>query len=198
MTAEAPATDKTPTSPGNDAPKPAEPGRFATLSASLLARKGEAEPALEPFAHARVAESARQMGPGERHLITRRSARAPGAGPGTGQDRPMAERMGADRAAAERVGSDRAGSSDRADCPRLPGAAGKRAAVTFRMSIHDFLRLQLASVELEKSTQDIVVDALSAYLDERGVESLSECLCLNNRSGEACAVLPRQQQAAAE
>lgn len=137
----------------------AEP-RFASLSASLLARKGEAEPALEPFAHARVAESARQMAPGERHEVSRKA--------------PLNARDGASAP----------------DCPKKRIAANpKRAAVTFRMSIHDFLRLQLASAELERSAQDIILDALKAHLDAAGVESLDDCRCLK-AAGEACAAPP--------
>ena len=49
--------------------------RFASLTAGLLARKGEAEPALEPFKHARVAPgSAREMAPGERHAVEKLAA----------------------------------------------------------------------------------------------------------------------------
>lgn len=136
--------------------------RFASLSASLLARKGEAEPALEPFAHARVADSAREMRPGDRHDLSRADARDAGAPPV-------------------------------ADCPRRRAASGgKRAAVTFRMSVHDFLRLQLASAELERPTQDIIIDALKAYLDAEGVESLADCKCLS-RAGACAAPVPPQQ-----
>lgn len=138
--------------------RPVEP-RFASLSASLLARKGEAEPALEPFAHARVAESARQMAPGERHDVTRKDP------------------INASRETA---------SPEAKDCPkRRIGQGPKRAAVTFRMSIHDFLRLQLASAELERPAQDILLDALKAHLDAAGVESLEDCRCLK-AAGEAC------------
>lgn len=135
--------------------------RFASLSASLLARKGEAEPALEPFAHARVAESARQMAPGERHDVSRKEAFPPRA-----SEAPVELPV--------------------RDCPKRRIAANpKRAAVTFRMSIHDFLRLQLASAELEKPAQDIILDALKAHLDAAGVESLDDCRCLK-AAGDAC------------
>lgn len=135
------------------APAPRET-RFASLSASLLARKGEAEPAMEPFAHARVAESARQMGPGERHEMSRVVLRPQGGGAAPSADAPSP------------------------DCPRRRLATGgKRAAVTFRVSIHEFLRLQLAAAELERTTQDIIIDALRDYLDAHGVENLAECRC---------------------
>lgn len=148
--------------PPREPPRSNEP-RFASLSASLLARKGEAEPALEPFAHARVAETARQMAPGERHEVTRK------------------DQFGAPGEAAP---------AEPRDCPkRRVGASPKRAAVTFRMSIHDFLRLQLASAELERPAQDIILDALKAHLDAAGVESLEDCRCLR-AAGEACRTAP--------
>lgn len=54
------------------APRSSSGSMFASLTADLLARKGEAKPALEPFAHARVAPgSAREMSRGERHDIDR-------------------------------------------------------------------------------------------------------------------------------
>ncbi len=151
-----------------DARRQQEP-RFASLSASLLARKGEAEPALEPFAHARVAESARQMAPGERHEMSRKESFQP----------------------REAGASGNAAGEAKACARRRIGANPKRAAVTFRMSIHDFLRLQLASAELEKPAQDIILDALKSHLDAAGVESLEDCRCLKT-AGEACSALPMQ------
>lgn len=145
-------------------PHPRHPeARFASLSASLLARKGEAEPALEPFAHARVAETARQMAPGERHEMSRKDAFAPREAPG-------------EIKACEK---------------RRIAANPKRAAVTFRMSIHDFLRLQLASAELEQPAQEIILAALKAHLDAAGVESLEDCRCLKTAS-QACHSSPMQ------
>lgn len=172
--------------------------RFAALTAGLLARKGEAEPALEPFTQARVAPgAAREMAPGARHMVEKLAAGearrahvdpiddtnevreewqrvrpadpAPMAPPSEKPD--DAPRMAA-RAAP-------GGEEFAENCPRQKIAASpKRAAVTFRMSVHDFLRLKLASAELERSSQDIIVDALEDYLDANGVERLDNCRCL--------------------
>lgn len=164
------------------APEPKTEGKFASLSATLLARKGEAEPALEPFAQARVAASARQMGPNERHEIDRkeaprypravsfaRSDDAPRLNPAPRSVAPAAE----EKQFAE-------------NCPREKIAANtKRAAVTFRMSVHDFLRLKLASAELEVSSQDIIIEAVETYLDAHGVERLDDCKCLQ-AAADAC------------
>ncbi|GAB4527322.1 MAG: hypothetical protein Kow00133_16220 [Amphiplicatus sp.] len=156
-------------------------GKFASLTAALLARKGEAEPALEPFAHARVAAStARQMAPGETHAIDRKAASA---------DRPARPRAGHAHPAPFATAAARAEEPRRfaENCPRERIATSpKRAAVTFRMSVHDFLRLKLASAELERSSQDIIIDAVEAYLNEQGVERLDDCKCLRE-AGDICA-----------
>lgn len=191
--------------------KPGGEGRFAALTAGLLARKGEAEPAMEPFAHARVAAgSARQMAPGSRHVLDR-----PAAGEGhaahvepiddTNDVREEWQRV--TPAPAPRTAKPAAPAVDDAprmtarpavalapapqkefaeNCPRQKIAAStKRAAVTFRMSVPDFLRLKLASAELEISSQEIILDALCGYLDAKGVERLDECSCLA-KAAQAC------------
>lgn len=161
--------------PFENKPEGKSESKFASLTAGLLARKGEAEPALEPFAHARVAgTSARQMAPGERHALDRKDQagllrtpafeRAPvRSAPKASEDRRFAE-----------------------DCPRERIATSpKRAAVTFRMSVHDFLRLKLASAELERSSQDIILEAIETYLDAHDVERLDDCKCLRT-AADAC------------
>lgn len=200
--------------------KPGGEGRFAALTAGLLARKGEAEPAMEPFAHARVAPgSARQMSPGARHVLDR-----PAAGEGHAAHVEPIDDTNDVREEWQRVtpAPVRAGKTAAAptidDMPRMTArpapapslvtapaiaatvpqkefaencprqkivASGKRAAVTFRMSVPDFLRLKLASAELEISSQDIILDALGAYLDTKGVERLEECACLA-KAAQAC------------
>lgn len=154
--------------------------KFASLTAGLLARKGEAEPALEPFAHARVAgTSARQMAPGERHALDRKSdGRAPRPAAPVFPPDDIARLKPVPRAVEEKQFAE--------NCPREKIATSpKRAAVTFRMSVHDFLRLKLGSAELERSSQDIIIDAIEAYLDVHDVERLDDCKCLRI-AGDAC------------
>ncbi|MBB5518247.1 hypothetical protein [Amphiplicatus metriothermophilus] len=165
----------------SDAGKDKE-GKFASLTAALLARKGEAEPALEPFAHARVAAStARQMAPGETHALDRKAAPV---------DRPAARAPAGHAHPAPFATADARSEEPKRfaeNCPRERIAKSpKRAAVTFRMSVHDFLRLKLASAELERSSQDIIIDAIEAYLNEQGVERLDDCKCLRE-AGDICA-----------
>lgn len=167
--------------------------RFAALTAGLLARKGEAEPAMERFSHARIdAGSAREMAPGERHVLERKGAsESPAAhidpigDPEASEEwrrvRPVREGNGAGAAFAARPPQpDKGAAKEFAEnCPRERIAkSAKRAAVTFRMSVHDFLRLKLASAELESSSQDIIIEALESWLDQKGVERLDNCRCL--------------------
>jgi hypothetical protein len=56
----------------------------------------------------------------------------------------------------------------------------RRAAVTFRMTARDFLRLKLGSAELDMTAQDIILEAVEEFLDARGVESLAGCQCLKS------------------
>lgn len=185
--------------------------RFASLTAGLLARKGEATPALEPFANARMAPgSAREMGRGERHRLDRRVNGAAAAHTGRSKDAAppvpaphwelphASEFHGAHRITdfdtpqytdqpAARLRNDHHdahmcedGAAAEANCPRR--SFSRRAAVAVRMSTQDYLRLRLAAAELETSAHDIVIAALGAYLDEKGVERFDECLCLQKAS----------------
>ena len=206
------------------APFDAKPGdganRFATLTAGLLARKGDAAPALGLFAHGRVASGAsRRMPPRSRREIDRPAAndsppvpvaaaklRTPsGPSPHAQIDdlvadvephaapRPSPALDDAPRIVRSEPASDDGGEQAPAvnrgfneGCPRKKTAARcKRAAVTFRMSVHDFLRLKLAAAELEMASQDIVVNAIEAYLDAQGVERLEDCRCLA-RTAKVC------------
>ena len=178
--------------------------RFAALTAGLLARKGEAEPAMDVFSHARVDPvSARQMEPGERHDINRQAA---GEGHAAQID-PISDAgdvreewrrvkpVNAPKTAVEDAPRMAPKQPTRApepqkefaeNCPRQKIAiSAKRAAVTFRMSVHDFLRLKLASAELEVPSQDIILTAIEGYLDVKGVERLDNCRCLR-AAAKAC------------
>jgi len=205
----------------NGGGKPSGPARFASLTAGLLARKGEAAPALEPFANARMAPgSAREMARGERHHLDRRvndgdaprlagtndagaprhaphwalpRADAPLHDPGhRGRHGPEPHSPHTHESAAHGLESrepDRHGEDgalpERAEiCPRKAQAA-KKPAVALRLSTHDYLRLRLAAAKLETSAHDIILAALDAYLDEKGVERFDECLCLQ-KTADLC------------
>jgi hypothetical protein len=72
--------------------------------------------------------------------------------------------------------------------PQRPAGKGeRRAAVTFRMTTRDFLRLKLGAAELNMPAQDVIIEALEEYLDARGVESLRGCVCLEKSAEAMCA-----------
>jgi hypothetical protein len=69
--------------------------------------------------------------------------------------------------------------ADAASCSAREARRGKRrASLTLRLPIPDFLRLKLASAEFERTSQAILLDALRAYLDDRDVENFDDCPCL--------------------
>lgn len=180
----------------DNAPLGKEPreNRFASLTAGLLARKGEAEPAMERFSHARIdAGSAREMGPGERHVLDRKGASEPAPVQidpiGDPESKEEWQRVRPVRTKAFGAAPAAEGGAEKEfaeNCPREKIAKSvKRAAVTFRMSVHDFLRLKLASAELESTSQDIIIEALDSWLDRKGVERLDNCRCLAE-AAKAC------------
>jgi len=276
----------------------------APLTAGLLARKGEAQPAHEPYSKARVSEGAREMAPGARHQLdqsktgkAKHHAARPGAAraeligpvvpesasdysdnpyqfavaqglkdiierePANEPAAPVRSWTGADAhpasaaappnteewassprvdeiasppraeapvqrpnqiaapipisemklsrptsqanvhpapafetpvfdqspiAAEERVESPAPAPAVSIAAPRpVEAVARRRAAVTFRMPTRDYLRMKLASAELETSCQDLLLSALEEYLDALGIERLDQCPCLARAAG-AC------------
>jgi len=138
----------------------------ASLSAGLLARKGQARPAMRSQGLVSLAEAAplddlgwNDMGGGasapapavpavlaERAALRREVERAPL--PEAASDAPVAE-----------------ASIPRAPAPDLPAEArGPRAAFTLRLDAHRHLRLRLASASTNRSAQQLVIQALDALI----------------------------------
>ncbi len=69
----------------------------------------------------------------------------------------------------------------------------KRASVSLRLPIPDFLRLKLASAEFERTSQAILLDALRAYLDDKGVEKFGDRPCLKKAAAAADAQNARRR-----
>ncbi len=169
-------------------------GGFASLTSSLLARKGEALPAVDAVAHEGVDIDMRPMRP----------ANSPGAPSSVGEEaigslspenkaRPRGDTHG--RAPSVRLVHSSAArpraAHDAPDAWTLPGgraaprprpASGtpptgvlaRKAIVTLRMPARDLVRLKLASRDLEMSCQAIILDALECYLDANDVPSASD------------------------
>lgn len=206
---------------------------YASLTAGLLARKGEALPAMESFdPRAPISQDTVagldaepvDRAPVDRNLIERapvervqdaapEAADRPSLGLGKEKLRPSEAAAAARRArVTRRAASIAAGKTSgpeplRAvaadvDCedpctdkypapPLNKTAAKRRAAVTIRLTTHDFMRLKLASAELAMTSQDILTKALATYLDAHEVETLSDCTCLRRAAERAEAAAAR-------
>ena len=54
---------------------------------------------------------------------------------------------------------------------------GRKATITFRMSAKDFVRLRFASREMEMTCQSILLDALDTYLDANDIAEIPDEVC---------------------
>ena len=166
-----------------------EPKSFASLTPSLLARKGAARPAMRPQLqpmHQFHEATARQIeedlcwnAMGHDHVAEPVSAPAPPAGlaeviaispvvpapepvvpPVVRQQQAVAERIAVEKPAAER---------------RSALAVGRRAAFTLRLDAERHLRLRLACTLSNRSAQQVVTEALDRLIAELPeVSSLAE------------------------
>lgn len=68
--------------------------------------------------------------------------------------------------------------AERPNAPKPKPRGARTAAVTFRVTAKDFLRLQLGAAQLESAPQDIITAAINDYLDRSGVVSADRCVCL--------------------
>lgn len=174
-------------------------GGYASLTSSLLARKGEALPAVDAVAHEGIDIEMRPLRP----------ANSPGAPNGVDEDaiktfyahnpgaRPANARPANARTANVRLvhnaGPRPRGAGAAPDAWTLPGGRtgprrytanpqaepptgllARKAIVTLRMPARDLVRLKLASRDLEMSCQAIILDALECYLDANDVPSASD------------------------
>lgn len=159
------------------APNPDSAGNgAASLTAGLLARKGEAMPAVDAEAHAGVDIAMRPMRPavGPARGVTQetiKSLYAEGFS-STSNVRPFRPRPA--NANARRPGA----AVRRARRPADESdEGGLKATVTFRMPAREFVRLRFASRDLDMSCQSIILDAIDTYLDANDVAQVSEDAC---------------------
>lgn len=167
-----------------------EPRPFASLSPSLLARKGAARPAMRPqiqplhqFHEATARQIEDDLGwndmghdvsgeavapsPALAEVVSIAPVPAPEAAPLPEVVRQQAEveaRMTRQAPAATPAGSRRSALAD-----------GRRAAFTLRLDAERHLKLRLASTIASRSAQQLVTDALDQFLASLpGVDSLAE------------------------
>ena len=169
-------------------------GNFASLTSSLLARKGEALPAVDAVAHEGVDVEMRPLSP----------ANNPGGPASVGEDTISSMYPAADRAREQEIarataaahgnvqvlhaaGQRRRVISDAPKAWTIPpqrrrargaeaptGVLARKAIVTLKMPARDLVRLRLAGRDLEMSCQAIILDALECYLDANDVPSAED------------------------
>jgi hypothetical protein len=179
-------------------------GGFAQLTSSLLARKGEALPAVDAVAHEGVDIDMRPMKPanspgapssvGEEAIETLSPGNKARPRSGAGGRAPsvrLVHSSGARSRAAEeapqawtlpggrlrprpRPGAHHGAHSGTGAGAPPTGVLARKAIVTLRMPARDLVRLKLASRDLEMSCQAIILDALECYLDANDVPSASD------------------------
>jgi hypothetical protein len=172
--------------------------RFASLTAGLLARKGEAEPAATPFADqllTRVGMPAQEvrLSPMPRHTGFGHRQAAPTILPDVPSvftdplddlppPAPVLEPVRrivalrplppAEPQAVPQPAADACG-----NCPS-PEDAGKVYHVNLRLKRQRFIRLKLSAALLRKPVQDIVSEALDAWFDKMPDDVKGGCACL--------------------
>lgn len=172
-------------------------GGYASLTSSLLARKGEALPAVDAVAHEGIDIEMRPLRPAnspgaprtiDEDAIKTFYAHNPGARPQSGPGARNAnvrlvhnagprQRAGGAAPDAWTLPGGRANPRRyTANPPAEPptGLLARKAIVTLRMPARDLVRLKLAARDLEMSCQAIILDALECYLDANDVPSASD------------------------
>jgi hypothetical protein len=171
---------------------PSENG-YASLTSSLLARKGEALPAVDAVAHEGIDIDMRPMKPAnsagaprtiKEETIEKMYADNPRPQANTGRpDVRLVHSSGVRRRARAEAPKSwtlpprterpaRAHSEVRGEAPG--GILARKAIVTLRMPARDLVRLRLAARDLEMSCQAIILEALECYLDANDVPSASD------------------------
>lgn len=156
--------------------------KFASLTAGLLARKGEAAPAAPShgFALLRGLSRGPESAPAPEHNIFKDERVPP-------LRRDCAEALPREKDAATtsfRVVASDHGANAHTVAVHLPHhekAARKRTAVTVRLDETRYLRLKLTGARLHRTNQDLLTAALDAYLAALGVDDI-EAAALPSKS----------------
>lgn len=178
--------------------------KFASLTAGLLARKGQAEPSATPFAEqllTRVGAPAVDLRPmiqnptSVKHQPTTLSSPVFGRRPAheIETDHPHHEPSEVPPAAfplhspslVQVAEDEHHDVSHEARCGSCPGPSPEDAHKTYhvnlRMKRMRFIRLKLTAALLRKPVQEIVSEALDAWFDTVPTEVLGDCACLHSR-----------------
>ena len=177
-------------------PSTSDDDACSTLTAGLLARKGQALPAVDADAHAgvdldmpsaRPANGASRKGVSQEtieslypvvpekenarprsnvHRFRRSGEAANGAPVGAAPETSWTAMSIPNKSYFERKA--------RPQRPPVQDQPGPKATVTFRMSARDFIRLRFAARDLEMSCQSVILEALDCYLDANDVEQVSD------------------------
>ncbi len=178
-------------------------GSYTSLTAGLLARKGEAVPATSSFngeniisAHPpRRPLTSTSIPPGPSawaksgFVLSQHESQGPhqnesGEAPQSEADSEHARQAAS---AAPPTDTDSNAAHAEEDCdPCVPLAAlatgddgvGRRSSVTFRLNATRYLCLKMAAAKLGRTHQDILTAALDMYLKTLADDALSDCSCL--------------------
>lgn len=180
-------------------PSTSDDNACAPLTAGLLARKGEALPAVDADAHAGVDLAAAPQRPANgspRKGISQETIESlyP-AVPEKGEARPRSnvhsflrpsETANGSPDDVEPQASWTAMSMPnksyfehkaRPQRPPIQDQPGPKANVTFRMAARDFIRMRFAARDLEMSCQSVILEALDCYLDANDIETVTDEVC---------------------
>lgn len=156
----------------------------ASLNAGLLARKGEARPSLSQETKVLADAGVFDV-------------------PRSNKHDKVTSNKGSENYRARSGQSGHIGHSEQAKQARQPGESAREpmvaaprtqqegcdsapadpllgmARVSFRMSMAEFLRLKMAGVMLERPCKEILLEALTLYLDQQSVSNLNDCQCFD-------------------
>lgn len=163
--------------------------KYASLTAGILARKGEAEPTATPFADQMLtrvgcpAPEIEGLTPMHGHV------KPPPARPldpfGSFGRRSMQERAQAAAPALSVVAAHEDDEANDAHCVACPGPtpeeAGKTYHVNLRLKRMRFIKLKLSSALMRRPVQEIVAEALDNWFDTLPGDVLGDCACLKAR-----------------
>lgn len=173
-------------------PTSADNESYAPLTAGLLARKGQAMPAVDAHAHAGVDIDMRPLRPAteaardlpEKTIGTLKKPAVRSAAPPRARSEAPERRPAPDAWTIAAPQSTRASISQPA--PRvtlksrtaarrnISDEAGLKATITFKMPARDFIRMRMSAKDLELTCQALLLEALDCYLEANDIAPLSD------------------------